>query len=669
MEKSAMWLELELMPDGEAIRVSGRGCRGERPTPHLIAPAQGVDAIQAFTAKVSRAVRAGKALEPAVVSSAHALYQELFQGELRDVLARLGDAAKGDRVLVRLFTTDRALQAAPWEALCRPGTTEGFLGTDSRHLLARGVTSSDPWEPRMVRGALRLLTIAPSSGQAALMVLREALGPSIDAGEVEWLDPIVGEAISAPVLFDRLRRGKSPHIVHYLGHGGVDIQGRPVLRLSDDEDGEEVWITAEALARELRSSFVEDLRLVVLESCEGAKAAALGSAAEILARAGADAVVAHLWPVKADTARRCSIELYRALTGAERASGDIGESISAARRTLLTQSAESFSPVLYLRGSDTVIFNFKGRRVARPTATCGGKRLAPAIQHLLERPFTLVFGDLAEDRAALKSEIEQFLEDQGDSTATGKPLSLAMQHCAMRYGLDVLHSIFQQSILGHGQAALPPFAEAMGRLVPPGLHLTLLWQPHLERAIAAAQPGRTIYAIQPSMRSTSKPRVFKRAAFAAGWKMEAALPRRFDFDNDIIVVRTYGGYSAEARPTFSKPLLTEDDHLLGLLGPTGFSSAGWMDELMAEPRNRSALFLGLSLRKWRHRMLLRWLYDDHPAPAGSLSLLPAGVDASESEIWDSGGWLDGAGRIAVITDDPAQLSPLLLDAAAEREGA
>jgi hypothetical protein len=72
------------------------------------------------------------------------------------------------------------------------------------------------------------------------------------------------------------------------------MQGRPALRVADDEDGEEVWITAEALARELSASFYDELRLVILEACEGAKAGALGSAAEILAKAGADAVVAHL---------------------------------------------------------------------------------------------------------------------------------------------------------------------------------------------------------------------------------------------------------------------------------------------------------------------------------------------------------------------------------------
>src|SRR5262249_49490663 len=151
-------------------------------------------------------------------------------------------------------------------------------------------------------------------------------------------------------------------VVHFLGHGGVDLAGKPSLRLADDEDGEERWIPAEALGRELSASFCEELRLVVLEACEGAKPGAVASAAGILRRAGADAVVAHLWPVKADTARTASVTLYRALTAEDRKEGDIGASVAAARRTLLAESAEAFSPVLYLRGASSVVFDFADRR-------------------------------------------------------------------------------------------------------------------------------------------------------------------------------------------------------------------------------------------------------------------------------------------------------------------
>src|SRR5262249_53315628 len=149
----------------------------------------------------------------------------------------------------------------------------------------------------------------------------------------------------------------------------------------------------------------------------------------------------------------------------------------------------------------------------------------------------------------------------------------------------------------------------------------------LERAVAAAQPNRTIYAIQPSLRSSGKARVIKRPAGAAAWKMEVATPGRMDFANDIIVLRIYGGYSAEARPILSQPLLTEDDHLFSLRG------SGWLDELLSQPRTRPGLFAGLSLRKWRHRMLLRWLYDERPPPKDSLAIVSPIADPTEPGIW------------------------------------
>ena len=663
-----MWLELELDNSGEEVRVSARGSRGERPPAHAISPEQGLDALQTFANKVGRAVRGGRSLDPAMVTDSQALHGEVFQGELRDVLVRLGEASKGAPLLVRLFARDRALQSLPWEALCRPGTTEGFLGTDAKVLFARGVTSSDPWEPREVKGAVRVLAIAPGTDERALGVLHEALAPSIEGGEVEWLDPIAGPSISPRNLFDRLRRGKSPHIVHWLGHGGVDLSGKPILRVADDEDGEEVWITAEALGRELSASFCEELRLVILEACEGAKAGALGSAAEILARAGADAVVAHLWPVKADVARACSTEIYRALTGAERGQGDIGASVAAARRTLLSGSAEAFSPILYLRGSDSVIFNFQGRRVMKPGKKGRSKALAPALQSLLERPFTMVLGDLEDDRAALRQELEQFMKENGEPAVEAMSLSALTQRCVLRFGQDVLHSLFQQALTASPGAPAPPLVGALSRFVRPGVHVTLLWRPSLEHALAQALPQRTVYAIQPSLSGVGgKPRIVKRAAGAAVWKMEPVMPKRFDLESEVVVLRLYGGYSAEQRPIFSQPLLTEDDHIHGPLGAEGARPPMWTEELLSRPRIQPGLFVALSILDFRHRMLLRWLYDHRPAPEGSLAVLTPDAESSEAEIWGSGGGLPGTAHIAAITEDPSALAAQL-DAIAPGEG-
>lgn len=651
------WLEIEIDTKGDELLVSARGSRGERPAPQKLAPDQGLDALNNFSNKVARAVRARKELDPPVIELSQSIYAEVLKNELRDILVRMTDPSKDartNRVLLRLFLRDRALLGIPWEALCKPGTNEGYWGIDPRMVVARGVHSPDPLVPREVMGAVSVLVIAPGPEAATLEVLRQSLGSAIDAGEIEWLEPIAGNDISAKVLFERLRRGKTPNIVHFIGHGGIDMKGRPSLRLADDEDGEEVWMTAEALARELTPHFFEGLRLVILEACEGAKAGVLGSAAEDLAKAGADAVIAHLWPVKADVARLCSTELYRSLTSTS-SSGDIGTSITAARSTLLTQSAEAFSPILFLRGSDSVLFDFSRRKVTKPSGKRRGRALAPPLQMLLEKPpFTLVVGDIDEDRELLRKELLTFLQENGDNPDPNIALSVITQRCVLKFGEEVLHSLFQQAVVTSPQDDRPPLIEAIGALVPPGVHVTLLWRPHLERTIAEKQPDKTIYAIQVSITgNNAKPRIVKRTAGTAVWKMEPVMPKRFDVERDIVILRMYGGYSPEPRPIFSQPVLTEDDHIHGLLGER---PPQWLEELLAWPRTQSGLFLGLSVLDWRNRLLLRWLYDQRPAPKDSLAILAPHFDPSEPEIWDTGGGLPGTSRIAAIVEDAGELA-------------
>src|SRR5262249_24359712 len=149
---------------------------------------------------------------------------------------------------------------------------------------------------------------------------------------------------------------------------------------------EERWVEVELVAQQLKAGFRGVLRLVVLEACEGARPSAFASAAETLARAGADAVVAHLWPVKADVARTFSAELSRALARADRGAGDVALAMNEARRTILgafDTSAEAASPVTYLRGQDGMIFDFKGRKVAPPAprapASAGAGAIDPSL--------------------------------------------------------------------------------------------------------------------------------------------------------------------------------------------------------------------------------------------------------------------------------------------------
>src|SRR5262249_1242383 len=86
--------------------------------------------------------------------------------------------------------------------------------------------------------------------------LRDALAEPIASGAVAWLDPIAGDRAARRYLFEHLRSGPRPHVLHFLGHGGVDASGHPTLPLAHDEDGDEDWIKVETLAVEVEASFV-----------------------------------------------------------------------------------------------------------------------------------------------------------------------------------------------------------------------------------------------------------------------------------------------------------------------------------------------------------------------------------------------------------------------------
>lgn len=353
------WMEIEIERAGADLRITARGSRDERPAPHLLGPGA---PLSSFAAGV-RAMAARGRLLGAHLAEAKELHRALFRDGAEHLRTRLAEAAAGQPLLVRLLVRDPELQAVPWEALCDPASAMGFLGTSPDLLPVRGVTSAEPWQPGIVRGALRVLAISPQGGRG-VGLLRSALAERIASGEIEWLDPIEGAAAEVRSLFQRLRREPIPHVIHFLGHGGA-MDGVPALRLADADD-EESWLPVELLAQQLKVTFRGLLRLVVLEACEGARPSAFASAAEILARAGADAVVAHLWPVQADVARLCSEQIYRTLAGADRRRGDIAVSLNEARRAVLGAfggSAEAFSPVLYLRGSSGVLFDFADRKL------------------------------------------------------------------------------------------------------------------------------------------------------------------------------------------------------------------------------------------------------------------------------------------------------------------
>lgn len=649
MAKPPTWIELSFDRIGNELRLSARGSRNEQPEPRPLGVASAK--LTEFASAVEQAARHRQPLPKDALSTAQSMQRALLDGAMGTVFDKLTEAASGP-MLVRLMIPKDAheLKSVPWEAACNADETLGFWGTSRNILPVRGVMSSDPWLPREVRGAVRVLAIAPT-GAAGIDNLKLALDERIKTGEVEWLEPIVGSAATLKAFPQQVRMRQTPHIVHFLGHGGT-MNGLPALRLADEDD-EEKWLPVEVFAQHLQNSFSGTLRLVVLEACEGAKSGAFASAAEILAKAGADAVVAHLWPVRADAAQTCSTELYRALT-ADGADGDIAIAMNTARLSLLTTyelTAETHSPVLYLRGPHGKIFDFDNRKlaVARPSvilapatkeseaAETTTSSLPSPLQRIVQAPFSLVLGDSWKDTREAFDAFRDKLRADLSSLATPPPadanIGTLAQWFALYRGGEVLEQEFQDSF--DIDMAGPAIVAALARWLCPGVHTTLMRNPWLEHGLAEQQPDRTIYVIQPYDAGAF---IVKRDGGGKKWERLRAAPDTFDDTKDILILRPYRGYTSNKK--FAPPLLTEDDYFLRLRDIwSGSAMPPRLAELVGGTLSRRpALLLGLSLLTAHHRMLLQTLYS-RGLPRGTLAVVDEG--AQEREMWERGAGLPG----------------------------
>jgi hypothetical protein len=653
---SELWLEIDIAQAGQEIRATARGGQNVQPPAYSLGARFSPETLHQFGEQVKEAaLRAAplrrSLLEGQAFREAQELHSALFPPGLLEVLHRLQGASDGEPILLRLNPQDVALKAIPWEALCRPGSTLDFLGTSQEVLLARGVESTRFLQPREVKGAVRLLVISPSDAEAPAR-LRAMLHESLLFGEIEWLEPLTGPRATQAFVQDRLRREPVPHILHFIGHGGLDETNAPCLQLAS-KAGEAAELKVELLAMELMSAFRNDLRLVVLESCEGARPGELASAAEQLARHGAAAVVAHLWPVKADVARRCSVAFYRSLTQDAAQRGDVARSLHDARRSILAEyqeSAEAFSPVLYLRGHESTLFDFKRRRIRSPSALAPLRSVATAdpgvsaLVELLQRHCSLILGDhWSHSLEELRQKLRDKLQEASWTSSEALPMSALAQRYALRFGDDELSPRFQEAV----GDAIPsmPLVEALARWLQPGFHITLLRQPVLELALAAHQPKRPLYVIQP-LHTKDRSLLIRQHVLGKGWVPLEKLPATLDMMRDLVLVRLYRGYLPDR--VLGPPLLTEDDFLRHVRELESVLPLTLADEVLSTLDSQPALLLGMSLLAWDHRHLLQCLFK-RALPRRSTVLLEPGDATGDS-------WREGRGLPRNVGIEPVHAS-------------
>lgn len=278
------------------------------------------------------------------------LFEAVFGGAVRDLLndALPGFASRrGLRLRLRLSG-----EAArwPWELLHSP---RKFLALSERTPVVRHLEREQPRPTLWVPYPLRVLVVIASprgyptlDGEQELKEIKEALGWTIRLGmvKVERLDPPTLEALE-----DRLDRGRF-HVLHFIGHGSFESQGGCLH--FEDSDRNLDPVGGARLAEVVQHPW---LRLVVLNACEGARAAEalFSGVAQSIASRGIPAVVAMQFPISDPMAVRFTRRFYRALARRR----VVDWAMAKARRAMHAAGGVAWAvPVLFLSSRDGRLF-------------------------------------------------------------------------------------------------------------------------------------------------------------------------------------------------------------------------------------------------------------------------------------------------------------------------
>ena len=299
--------------------------------------------------------------EQAVQNFGRALFEALFTREVRTryALSQREAFHQGKGVRLKLRIQSPKLAALPWEFLYDAEQAE-YICLSSNTPIVRYLELPQPPEPLSVRLPLRILgMIASPKDLADLDVEREkqrvekALQHLQAKGTVEltWLPGQTWQDLQ------RIMRYGPWHIFHFIGHGGFDPNTDEGLIALKDDEGRAQYLSATHLGRLLVDH--RTLRLVVLNSCEGARGSEkdiFSSTASILVRRGIPAVLAMQYEIT----DRAAIELSRAFYEALADSLPVDTAVSEARKAIslgVANTVEWGTPVLYMRSPDGILFD------------------------------------------------------------------------------------------------------------------------------------------------------------------------------------------------------------------------------------------------------------------------------------------------------------------------
>jgi hypothetical protein len=328
-----------------------------------------------FVLRVGRTRRGHRGYRSPQMEEAKRFGQELFDSlmvdGIRDVFSAARGVADNNRrgLRVTLYLTDvPELMSVPWEFLYdRPR----FLAQSIYSPVVRSLDIGEGNVARPVTLPLHVLgLVSCPQGFETLDVEREkeklaaALAPLRERQLVtlEWLERATLEQLDKVVS-----RRDEIHVLHYIGHGAYDGRSEGGILVLEDDNGNPHEVTGEELG-----SLVQDersLRLVVLNSCEGARSSHVdpfSGVATSLVQYGIPAVVGMQFEITDEAAIAFAGRLYAAI--AEGYSVDAA--LAQSRKAIFAagNDIEFGTPVLFLRGSDTQLFELQNPAPPRTAA-------------------------------------------------------------------------------------------------------------------------------------------------------------------------------------------------------------------------------------------------------------------------------------------------------------
>ncbi len=307
------------------------------------------------------------------------LSQVLFKNEVLKILGECEQYCQANNSALRIrldLSRTPKLAEIPWEYL-RTSNNSNFLCLDNDFTLVRYLRTSAAIKPLKVVLPLRILVMAATPKDLSALAkndeieaIKKALG-ELSSEDIEIVVLPQSTSSSLEGALQQAQDNNTPfHILHFIGHGAFDKDRQEGVLLFEDNQQNKSIIQSERLAA-LLQKFNPDLRLVILNACEGAKVSAANTyssvAAKIIQIAQIPAVIAMQYSISDPAAIIFATFFYQQLAVGKSLEEAVYESRlkvndPAEYQKLNKQpptTEEWATPVLYLRADNGNLFDIK----------------------------------------------------------------------------------------------------------------------------------------------------------------------------------------------------------------------------------------------------------------------------------------------------------------------